>query len=210
MSNRLPPIDDPTHPDFWDIRYQAGDNGWDIAQPAPPFVDLLSEPDAPAPGRMLVLGCGRGYDAIFFAGRGFSVLGVDFSHIAIEEARNATAHGTSGAVFLEHDMYALPHSYDHTFDYVLEHTCLTAIPPAKRPEYVQLVRRMLAESGRYIALFLVHGQAVAPPFDISIQEIHRLFDPYFVIERLEKPAHSVDLRDGLELFAIMSARASDK
>ena len=211
MNKKSPPsLDDPTAPPFWEARYLQGDNGWDIAQPAPPFVDLLSEPDAPAPGHMIVLGCGRGHDAIFFARHGFDVVGVDFAHAAIEEARQTAERVPSGITFVEHDMYTLPASYDHTFKYVVEHTCLTAVPPEKRPDYVQLVLRLLAEDGVYLALFLAHGQPIAPPFDISEEEIHTLFDPYFTIERLEPPAHSVDLREGMELFGIMRPLALKK
>lgn len=27
-------------PDFWEARYQQGTTGWDLGEPAPPFVDF--------------------------------------------------------------------------------------------------------------------------------------------------------------------------
>src|SRR6476469_7439278 len=88
--------EDPATSRFWEGRYDRGDAGWDIAQPAPPFVDLMAGPGAPSPGSMIVPGCGRGNDAIFFALQGFSVTGVDFAHAAIEDARRAA--GQAGVV----------------------------------------------------------------------------------------------------------------
>src|SRR5215470_13284859 len=43
------------------------------------------------PGRALDLACGGGRNAIFLAAHGWSVVGVDFSHAALERA-NALAH----------------------------------------------------------------------------------------------------------------------
>lgn len=36
-------------PDFWEERYQQGTTGWDLGEPAPPFVDFLQSSDAPYP-----------------------------------------------------------------------------------------------------------------------------------------------------------------
>jgi SAM-dependent methyltransferase len=40
-----------------------------------------------APGRALDLACGKGRNALFLAQRGFNVLGIDISAVALEEAR---------------------------------------------------------------------------------------------------------------------------
>ncbi len=63
--------------DYWEQRYQEGRTGWDLGQPAPPFGHLLAQQDAPQPGKMAVLGAGRGENALLFADRGFEVTGFD-------------------------------------------------------------------------------------------------------------------------------------
>lgn len=195
--------DDPAAPEFWESRYQTGDTGWDLGRPAPPFVDLLSGPDAPPAGSMIVLGCGRGHDAIFFAQQGFEVTAVDFSRLALNDAgQNAKRAGVE-IEFIEHDLFVLPPLYDHRFDYVLEHTCFAAIPPTRREDYVQVVKRLLKPGGLYIALFFAHGRLGGPPFNTTIEEARSLFRPYFAIERLEAPPRSVEARMGKELFALM-------
>lgn len=205
----VPPYDNPGTPDFWESRYKEGNTGWDIAQPAPPFVDLLAQPDAPPPGSLIVPGCGRGHDAIFFAQRGFSVVGVDFSRAAIVDARLAAERAGVAVDFVEHDLFALPASYDHKFDYVLEHTCFAAIPPDKRPDYVKLVSRLIAPDGLYIAIFFAHGKPGGPPFNTTAEEIRTLFSPHFSIEKLEPPTRSVEQRKDQELFALMRPLAGE-
>ncbi len=195
--------EDPNNPIFWESRYRQGNTGWDLGQPAPPFVGLLSEPDAPPPSPMIVLGCGRGHDAVFFAQHGFQVTAVDFARPAIEDAQRA-AHAASVDInFVQHDLFTLPPSFDHQFAYMLEHTCFSAIPPDRREEYAQLGRRLLAPEGLYIALFFAHGKPGGPPFNTTASEIRTLFSPYFSIQTLQPPSRSVEQRQGEELFALM-------
>ena len=56
--------------DFWDGLYATGGDGWELGQPATPLVDFV-EQTPPPPGRVAVLGCGRGHDARFLATRGY-------------------------------------------------------------------------------------------------------------------------------------------
>jgi SAM-dependent methyltransferase len=200
----------PDQPDYWDTQYRRGDIRWDIGQPALAFVDLLAGPAAPPPGRLIVLGCGRGHDALLFARAGFDVLGIDFAPTALDAARAAAAQAGLAVRFEQQDIFELPTTWDGTFDYVLEHTCLSALPPARRPAYAAVVRRLLAPNGRYIALFFTHGHPGGPPFDIDLPEIRRLFTPSFAIETIGPPARSVSARLGQETFALLRRLPDDR
>ena len=197
------PEDNPDNVTFWDDRYRDGRDGWDIGQPAPPFVDLLASPDAPPAGPLVVLGSGRGHDALLFARHGFTVTGIDFSPTAVADATQAARAAGVRADFLQHDIFTLDESYNGTFRYILEHTCFSAIYPRRREEYVRLVHRLLRPDGLYIALFFAHDRWGGPPFGTNAAEIRRLFGPHFSIEKLEPPAHSISQREGEELFALM-------
>jgi SAM-dependent methyltransferase len=206
MSREHEAKDDPNSVHFWDALYKEGRDGWDLGEPAPSFVDLLVAPGAPAPGKLITLGCGRGYDAILFARHGFEVTAVDFAPTAIRDARRAAEQAGVSVDFVQHDLFALDESYNGRFDYVLEHTCFAAINPRRRDEYVQLVRRLLKPSGLYIALFFSHGKPGGPPHSTDAEEVRRLFGPYFTIEKLGSPARSVERRQGQEIFALMRPR----
>ncbi len=194
---------------YWDAQYQRGTTGWDIGVPAPAFVDLLAGPTAPPPGRLIVPGCGRGHDALLFARAGFDVLGVDFAPLAVAEAGAAAAQAGVPARFALADLFDLPAAWDHTFDYVVEHTCLSAFAPDRRPAYLAAITRLLVPGGRYIALFFTHGQPGGPPFGITHDEITTLFTPQFYTLHLDPAPRSVSQRQGRETFALMHLRAAD-
>ena len=65
---------------FWEDIYIAEDTGWDLSGPTPLFHHLSSKLNI---GNLCIIGCGRGYDAIMFAKKGFSVTAVDFAPSAI-------------------------------------------------------------------------------------------------------------------------------
>ena len=71
----------------WNERYAAGEPlPWDTGTPDPQLVEMI-ESGAVRPGRTLEIGCGTGTNAIFLVQRGFDVLGVDISEVAVDTAR---------------------------------------------------------------------------------------------------------------------------
>ena len=190
---------------FWEERYRAGQPIWDIGQPAPPFVDYFEGENAPPPGWVIVPGCGQGHDALYLAGRGFEVLGVDFAPAAIEvcRARASEMNLAAKASFKQANIFDLLPQYTQAFDYALEYTCFCAIPIARRPEYVELVRGLLKSGGLLVATFFTHGRPGGPPFDTNQAEIQKLFSPYFEILRLEPPLRSAPSRQGEETFGLL-------
>lgn len=69
--------------DEWDRRYAGRELVW--TSQANRF--LVQEAGGLAPGRALDLGCGEGRNALWLAGRGWQVTGVDFSKVGVEKAR---------------------------------------------------------------------------------------------------------------------------
>lgn len=151
---------------------------------------------------MIVLGAGRGYDAREFARHSFQVTAVDFSSQAVSEMhRLATAEAP--VEILQHDIFTLPDTLNHSFDYALEYTCFCAIDPTRRAEYADVVARLLKPNGIYIDLaFPLDGRAGGPPFAVTESEIFDLFlKRGFKLLSREKPAESVSpRRNAEELF----------
>ena len=157
---------DVNSPDKWDANYEHGTAGWDLGRPTPVFQRLLTS-QLLIPGRMIVLGAGRGHDAREFARHGFQVTAVDFSSEAVREMHRL-ASPDAPVETLQHDIFTLPDTLDQSFDYVLEYTCFCAIDPNRRPEYADLVRRLLKPDGIYIDLaFPLDGRKGGPPFAVS-------------------------------------------
>ncbi len=189
---------DVNSPRKWDENYEQGTAGWDLGRPTPVFQRILSSGQF-APGRMIVLGAGRGHDAREFARHDFQVTAVDFSSQAVSEMhRLSTAEAP--VEILQHDIFTLPETLNHSFDYVLEYTCFCAIDPNRRAEYADLVARLLKPNGMYIDLaFPLDGRIGGPPFAVSASEVIDLFQARgFKLISREKPADSISARRGAE------------
>ena len=189
---------DVNSPDKWEADYARRTDGWDLGGPTPLLKRLASSGEF-RPGRMIVPGAGRGYDAREFARHGFDVTAVDFTSYAVQEMKRL-AEPHAPVEVLQHDFFTLPRQLDDAFDYVLEYTCFCAIDPARRSAYADLVARLLKPGGIYIDLaFPLGTHKSGPPFAVSSSEIFDLFGARrFTLLRRETPADSVPQRRGRE------------
>ncbi len=73
----------------WDARYRAVDLVWG----APPNRWVADELTGMPPGRAVDLACGEGRNALWLAGQGWQVSGIDFSPVAIGKARALDTRG---------------------------------------------------------------------------------------------------------------------
>lgn len=188
---------------FWENRYEAENTPWDLAGPSPHFVDLLGQkPDFLKPGKMAVLGSGRGHDAACFAQAGFEVTGFDYAPGAIKLA--SKLYGKL-ARFERADIFDLadPASlYTENFDYVLEHTCFCAILPEQRLDYVRAVSNLLKPGGYLIGIFWEHRDTDGPPFSTTKADLEAAFAQAFEsISRLDRTP--VSGRGGVERLVIL-------
>ncbi|MEU8268321.1 methyltransferase domain-containing protein [Sphaerisporangium sp. NPDC049002] len=117
----------PSQRGLWDA-WHAHARGADAEPVHREFIDrylfLLPRPGEARP--LLELGCGQGHDALYVAGRGYSVNALDLSAAAVERAnRNLEAHPGADAVFLQHDT-AMPlpfggEAFDGVYSYLALH-----------------------------------------------------------------------------------------
>lgn len=189
---------DVNFPDKWQADYQRRSDGWDLGGPTPALKRLASAGGL-SPGRLIVLGAGRGHDARGFARQGFDVTAVDFAPHAVREMK-MLADPLAPVDVLSQDLFKLPMDLNGTFDYVLEYTCFCAIDPKRRAEYADLVQRLLKPGGTYIDLaFPLDGRPGGPPFATSPKEMQGLFEARgFRLLSREVPPDSVSQRRGAE------------
>jgi methyl halide transferase len=190
----------------WERKYQESQDPWDLGCPAPPFINLLASDQAPKPGKIAVLGCGGGHDALLFAMAGFEVVGFGFAPSAIERAAILAQERELNAQFLQRNIFDLATEFPYGFDYVLEHTCFCAIDPKERSLYVQVVKNLLCPNGQFIALFFTHGRPDGPPFGVKPQEVLDEFNPYFDPVLFQPAQDSIERRQGEEHLAIFRVR----
>ena len=166
---------------------------------------VLEQGGAPQGARVLVPGAGRGHDALAFARAGCLAVAVDVSPSACTWMRASARCAGLPLGVLEADVLALPATFDGVFDLVWEQTCLCALPPERRGDYVSVLRRVLKPQGRVLALLWNHGQPGGPPYDITPALARSLFLGPFVELGLEpEPTSSVGRQNE---FLLRLARA---
>jgi SAM-dependent methyltransferase len=189
-------------PNFWEQIYRQQQTGWDLGRPTPVFRRLLDSGRF-RPGRIIVPGAGSGHDAREFARRGFDVTAVDFAAEAVGVLRAQAEPGAALDV-IQADIFELPHALDGIFDYVLEYMCFCAINPQRRPDYADLVMRLLKPGGQHIHLAFPLGKREGgPPFAVLADGVEFMFERrgFTLVER-EVPPDSVPSRCGCEELLI--------
>jgi SAM-dependent methyltransferase len=146
----------------------------------------------------LILGCGSGNDAAYFAKQGHTVTAVDFSEEAVAQAK-AKYEGVEGLTFLRQDALALPESWNERFDLVFEHTFYCAISPDRRGELVRTWKRMLHGQGHLLGVFFVMEKRFGPPFGGSEWEIRERLKKDFKFLYWTRWHRSLERRKAKEL-----------
>ena len=131
----------------WDAFYQ------DRAKPCA-FFDTAHDESLAAwvqsgllrPGRAIDIGCGNGRNAIFLARWGFAVQAVDYSHTAIEWARDRVAEAGVEVSLTQQSVFDLQIEAGSS-DLVYDSVCFHHIAPHRRRQYVELVAAALKPGG---------------------------------------------------------------
>ncbi len=192
LSNPVELID----PVDWEARYQAGDTPWNEGYAAPALTEFLSR--HPILGEVLVPGSGPGHDVRALATHGARVTGLDLSSSAIALARSYPPAGSEH--YEQGNLFELPRTWNDRFDWVFEHTCFCAIPPALRAEYVKAIGAILKPGGHFFAIFYLNPSALSgPPHGSTREEIASLFDPCLGLMEEWVPSGAFEGREGREI-----------
>jgi len=196
-------VEDPVNTaEFWEACYETEMDNWDLGGPTPVFERIASEIPK---GRICVIGCGRGYDAVTFAKAGFEVTAIDFAQTAVLASRENARKQEVEMTVLREDFFDLPDELHGQFDYVLEYTCFCAISPERRFEYDRVIWQLLKPEGKLLGLFFPLDKNVdegGPPWGVNISELHALFSLHWNLESEEMPKESIEPRADREIMMI--------
>lgn len=201
----LKPFNEANKDGFWSNIYQTETPGWELGGPTAVLKDILPQLKL-SKAKVLVLGCGSGHDAAFFADAGHVVTGVDFSSEAIKRATELYGK-KENLSFLQADVFKLPEAWTGKFDLVFEHTCYCAVTPERRNELVKVWRRVLAPQGHLLGVFFVMEKREGPPFGGSEWEVRERLKKGFDFLYWTRWRHSVPNRKGREI--VVYARKKD-
>ena len=167
----------------WDEKYRKGEVFWNKGAPSPPMRQYLER--HAVRGRALVPGCGHGHEVALAVEFGLDAVGLDIAPTGVAEAR--ALYPRLAEHFVVGDAFAPPAAMRSTFDLVLEHTCLSGLPPALRPDYRRGLDLALKPGGLLIGVWFINPDLdpgeEGPPFGISVPDLTALFaDGYEIVE----------------------------
>ena len=185
-----------TNQDYWDNRYAENSTVWDLGEVSPPlkaYFDQVTNKQL----RILIPGCGNGYEAEYLLQQSFdNVTVIDIAPLAVAQMQKRFAN-YQGINIISGDFFELKAEYD----LIVEQTFFCAIDPSLRPKYVQKMYELLAPKGKLVGLlFDIQFEKEGPPFGGSKEEFIRLFSEKFQFNIFEDAYNSVKPRSGSEVF----------
>jgi cyclopropane fatty-acyl-phospholipid synthase-like methyltransferase len=159
----------------------AGQAPWDIGKPQKALLDVADR----ITGTVLDAGCGTGENALYFAGRGCQVTGIDFLDEPIQRARRKAADRGLAATFLVKDALTLKDWTDR-FDNVIDSGLFHVFSDADRRLYVDGLGAVLKPGGRlYLICFSDAEPGTQGPRRVPKKELHDAFAQGWSLESIE-------------------------
>lgn len=192
----------------WQQAWRDGRTPWDAGASPPALQGLLERDEVPA-GRVLVPGCGTGYDLATLAREDREVVGIDLS----EDARAAflARHpNLPGRVVYEvADFFSYEASAP--FDFVWDYTFFCALDPGQRPLWASAVERLVKPNGLLATLLFPFEQPLSeregPPWPVNSALVRSFIESAFEEVEIHEPARSHSGREGRERLAVWRRRS---
>lgn len=162
--------------DFWHERWQRGEIGFHQPRPHPALDEFWSTLGLAAGARVFVPLAGKSLDLLWLAERGFDVVGVELSAIAVQEFR--AEHGSHARIELRcADLFDLEPGALGKIDAVFDRAALIALPPAMRVRYAAQLRALTAPGTRTLLVTMEYEQSQmrGPPHAVLPDEVRTLY-----------------------------------
>jgi SAM-dependent methyltransferase len=169
----------------WNERYKIGDLPWDTLEPDDNLVKLI-ESKTILPGKALEVGCGTGTNAIWLANRGFTVLGLDISQVAIDMANEKKMDKSLACEFAVLD-FLNDNSLHGSHDFVFDRGCFHSFDDEhERSLFARQVSRILKANGIWVSVI---GSTEGAPREVgpprrTAADVVKAIEPYLEIVEL--------------------------
>jgi SAM-dependent methyltransferase len=168
----------PQRSDF--VSAYAGQAPWDIGRAQKVVADNADQ----FKGSVLDSGCGTGEHALFLAGRGHAVTGIDFLEEPIRRAKLKAAERGLPVQFLVKDALTLA-DWDERFDTVLDSGLFHVFSDADRQRYVAGLAHVLEPGGLlFLLCFSEEEPGTQGPRRVTQRELREAFASGWAIESI--------------------------
>jgi thiopurine S-methyltransferase len=187
------------NPDFWHERWQRNEIGFHQQEINAHLQDFWGQLAVPAGGLVFVPLCGKSRDLLWLRARGYRVLGVELSPIAVRDffAENAltpqvTRQGTferyeaDGLAILCGDFFGLTPELVQGVAGVYDRASLIALPPELRVRYAEHSASILPAGVCTLLVTMEYpqGEMSGPPFSVGEDEVRSLYAARYAVTHL--------------------------
>jgi len=185
---------------FWHERWKAGQIAFHRQEVNPQLVAFWDRLGLAPGGRVLVPLCGKSLDMLWLRERGFGVLGVEVSELAVESffaENNLPVRKRQAGAFTAYDGERLTLLCGNFFDLgaevvaggcaaVYDRASLIALPPDMRRRYARHLLGLFPDGLNSLLLTLEYPQQEmdGPPFSVGMPELQSLYGGNCTVERL--------------------------
>lgn len=164
----------------FEATYRAGTAPWEIGRAQGAFVRLAEA--GRVVGTVLDVGCGTGENALYLAGRGHPVMGLDASETAVARAREkAAARGLAAAQFHVWDALEL-RRLRKSFDTVIDSGLFHVFADEQRRPYAQALAEVTASGSDVFILCWSDAEPPGPgPRRVAEHELRDAFRSIFAV-----------------------------
>ena len=191
---------DSSKADFWETRYDSNVTPWDAGRSPGSVISFVRT--LPPGLRVLVPGCGSGYEVALFADAGMDVVAIDFSEGAIRRARATVPNHADRFVLA--DFFAF--DAGDGFDLMYERAFLCALPRSLWPGYAARTASILRPGGRIAGFWFFDDNEKGPPFGISPAALDGLLGPDFTRTDDRPETESIPVFQGKERWQVWQKR----
>lgn len=191
----------------WREAWRAGATPWDAGTSPPSLLELIESDRVPA-GRILVPGCGTGYDLAALARADREVVGLDLSEDARVAFMSAHAELPGRVVYEVADFFS--YAAGDGFDFVWDYTFFCALDPDQRSAWAQTMARLIKPSGILATLIFPYEDPISarqgPPWPINTELVRSFVESAFEEIEVREADRSHPGREGRERLALWHRR----
>ena len=189
--------------EFWLERWKRGEAAFHQQHVNPYLGYYYGEMGPPAEKRsqlrVFVPLCGKSRDLWWLQQNGYASVGVECSELAIEQfftehkldfvkfdLNNHVSYRSDRLEILLGDFFALNSDDTGSITDVFDRASLIAFPAEMRRKYVRKIIELQQPGTRTLLITLSYpeNEMNGPPFSVTEQEVHELYQDYFTIEKL--------------------------
>jgi cyclopropane fatty-acyl-phospholipid synthase-like methyltransferase len=178
----------------FEAAYRDGSAPWDVGAPQPEIVRLAEEGEIV--GDVLDAGCGTGENALYLAGLGRRVVGIDAAPSAVARAREKAAARGLAVPFLVADALDLA-KLRRRFETVVDCGLFHTFEPEQRRTYAHSLCEVLSPGGTLHLLCFSDEEPPGPgPHRVAEHEIRDAFRSIFALTRIRSGRFESRLHPG--------------